>query len=419
VQRGVLTNDGHTAIRDVLADNNPDLPTDYAYGSDGTAVSESDSSLFKKLISVDLDSILSQNADSDSEWENIIDINATNAQFISNGKLQLGQAGYVFDAVNDISTINRDGTPQTNQPIYNDQKALAFDNTSSFIKFDFTTDYKIPSGDWQVFVMLNRLTDNGVNDILEISVDNTAIDANITSAGAANNIVVERSTGNFDLSKGTHTMRIFMNTENDDDMAVDIGGVIDNRFTFTFDDADLSGKTRNHRNGPEKYPSSVVSLSTVNLEQQIDNGTFNSTWNDISNNQYIALSPDGTNFTQFNNTANGSFSFTSFTRTIDINFQLSGFGGPQAEYPRFDYNGQTVDLWELFIDPDTPSPDDIGGTISRGVVRPNSGLNGDTVREGGLKSGNVLLTRHELAGFTVEPNQAVISSEETTFKGDN
>lgn len=71
LERGVFTNDGQEAVRDVLADNSPALPTQYAYGQDGATPTESDTALGNQSIAVSLDEILVQNASSTSDWESI------------------------------------------------------------------------------------------------------------------------------------------------------------------------------------------------------------------------------------------------------------------------------------------------------------------------------------------------------------
>ena len=70
VSRGVLTQDGQEAVRDVLADNSPNAPTDYGYGSDGTTVAESDTALGNRVVSQDLDKFLVEQLDSTTDFEN-------------------------------------------------------------------------------------------------------------------------------------------------------------------------------------------------------------------------------------------------------------------------------------------------------------------------------------------------------------
>lgn len=54
-ESGVQTNDGQETIRDIIADNSPDLPAEVAFGSDNTQADESDTSLYNELIRIAID----------------------------------------------------------------------------------------------------------------------------------------------------------------------------------------------------------------------------------------------------------------------------------------------------------------------------------------------------------------------------
>jgi len=201
---------------------------------------------------------------------------------------------------------------------------------------------------------------------------------------------------------------------------------VDERYTTKtasdFDNTDLSTVSRDYLNDPELYPNvATQKLSTSTTRRNISEGSFDGTWNNTTNNQFVEISPDGSNYQTFNNTSSSNYTFSNATQSIDVNLGLSRYPvntNPQNETPRFGYNGQAVDLWELFVNPDTPSPDDIGTTNARAIVPPNtSGITGNTVREAGLKSGSILLTHHQLAEFVLQTDQRLASSETNRFKG--
>jgi len=70
--RAVVTVDGQTVVRDLLANNNPDTPAKYVVGTDDTAVAESDTALGNQVESYPLDEQTVQTADTNSEWSDIV-----------------------------------------------------------------------------------------------------------------------------------------------------------------------------------------------------------------------------------------------------------------------------------------------------------------------------------------------------------
>jgi hypothetical protein len=70
--RGVVTADGQTVVRDLLANNNPDTPAEFVVGTDDTAVNEGDTALGNQVESYPLDEQIVQAADTNSEWSDIV-----------------------------------------------------------------------------------------------------------------------------------------------------------------------------------------------------------------------------------------------------------------------------------------------------------------------------------------------------------
>ena len=71
LERGVFTDSGQEAVRDLIADNDPDLPTQYAYGQDGALPAETDTALGNQSIAVSLENILVDSASTTSDWGSI------------------------------------------------------------------------------------------------------------------------------------------------------------------------------------------------------------------------------------------------------------------------------------------------------------------------------------------------------------
>lgn len=408
VQRGVLTNDGQTAVRDVLADNSPALPTDYTYGSDGSAVSESDTSLSSQLKQVSLSKILVQDANTDSEWSSITSLDANDPFVISNGELQLAQTSFNNDLSGAVNDSMSGGEGQ------DFQQGAGSNNTISI-----TLDYETSNLNFYARLVDTSGTDEFIS--LRVVESGSVVGSTISppsTLGWKNTGTINKT---YTPGSYTFTFETDPNLNSSGSATVDLIAVVDDRFTYTFDNTDLSTVSRDYLEGPELFPSGAqATLDLATSRRNISEGTFNSTWkdNDVSGAQAIEVSPDGSTFQTFSNTTSGSYSFTDPTQEITTRFTFDRYGSRTTTTPTSGFKGQAVDLWELFVNPDTPSPDDIGVTNARAIVPPNtSGITGNTVREAGLKSGNILLTHHQLAEFVLETDQRLASSETTRFKG--
>jgi len=186
---------------------------------------------------------------------------------------------------------------------------------------------------------------------------------------------------------------------------------------LTFDNTnDGSG---GYLTGPEKFRElEVLSFETASTRRNVTETNVDSTWNDVSNGQYIELSNDGSTFIRTNNSQTASVTFTSPNSNVDVNVALSRYSDGTAATPLNGNQGQQIDTWELFANPDAVLAEAIGETVTRAVVpQDTSGIVGNTVRECGLKNGSLLLSRHQLADFVLESDQRLASSESTQFKG--
>jgi len=85
----------------LIADNSPNTPTDYAYGSDGTDPTISDTSLGNQQIELALDNLLVQNADTESEWNEITTADSSSPVHVtSGGELTNYQSGFFREGEN-------------------------------------------------------------------------------------------------------------------------------------------------------------------------------------------------------------------------------------------------------------------------------------------------------------------------------
>ena len=430
VSRGVLTNDGQTAVRDVLADNSPAVPDNYAYGSDGAAVAESDTALGNELVTTSLTNILLGRTDTTAEWTNRTpDATDSDVWKVENGELTTKQVAWTREAENPDASDSGATTGPDDPGEFSNGDWIPFATSDHFAEYDFTVEHDVSDLRAQVRYATDTdgqgsaafdavLLDDSGSELDRIQVVGDGSTLSSPFWGSFNEVVAGA------VGPGEYTLRLECTTTStalDDGVSfIDVVAPYDAAFAgdLTFDDTvDGNGAL----SGPERYPELVeLGLTTFSTRRDVTEANFTSTWDDTTNSQYVELANDGSTFTRFNNASSGSVTFAGADRGVDVNLGLSRYASDPTSTPAEGDSGQAVDLFELFGNPDAVLSDDIGTTITRGVVPPNtSGVVGETVREAGLKSGSVLLTRHELAEFTVLADQRLASAESTTFTGGN
>jgi hypothetical protein len=426
----------------VLADNAPALPDAYAYGDDGTAVSESDTALGNEIEEVSLTEILIQSADTQAEWEDIFPAPASDEPFtIDATGPGMEQIAWTTEGENfDRGQTGFDDTTNSgdysNTDYFNGTRGDDAADPGDFAEWDFVPQHTIPASEFGVRVRdASPTTDApGVRWVLitpsgeSFLIDEFGFGVGLLSNPGWANIGdgfyngVRQYDGP-DLTAGqTYTLRLDITDSNGNldgtQYNVDVVAPYDKRSVgeLTFDE---TLNANDALSGPELYEQSIVkSLNTADTRRNVTEASFTSAWNDVSNNQYVELANDGSTFTRFNNSDTGSVTFASPDRGVDTNLNFSRYTSDATTTPATGDSGQRIDSWELTANPDAVVPDDISETLTRAVVSPGT-LTGDTIREAGLKSGSTLLTRHVLAEFTVESGQRIASAESTTFTGDN
>jgi len=428
VSRGVLTNDGQTAVRDVLADNSPAIPTDYAYGSDGATVAESDSALGNELVSVSLSEILIQNASTTSQFDAITpSINSTKPIAVQNDRIGALQSAMTRDAFDNDGETGNIGF--SNSDAYNTGQAALLSQTDQSIKFDYTPEYDIPAS--RVGIKLRFEVDNSDIDInlLWDGIEFASLDLTGTLIlldwyefgqfeGFAGSGDYATNIGNALSAGEKHTLTVEVE---DSVSAVDFDAVCiyDTQYNYDFSNPG-TGNNGGILDGPQEYPDQVVqAFNTASTQRNVTEANYTSSWadGDVSNNQYVELANDGSTFTRFNNATSGSVTFAGGETGVDANIAFSRYATDTGTIPATGDTGQALESWSLFANPDAVLSDDIGTTVTRGVVPPNT-ITGSTIREAGLKGGSTLLTRHELADADILADQRLASAESTTFKGD-
>jgi len=421
-----LTATGQTAVRDVLADNTPALPTDYAYGDDSTAVAESDSSLGSELVEVSLDEILIQSANTTAQWD-LIAPTDTDLLVSENDELRQAQTAVFLEAEDRDSDDSYDNVSDAD---FSGGTAIeAFTTGTDTATYTFTwPDFDLPADRVGFAVRLEQEDREDLPDPTTFTLNNTLVDeVQLTFAsldwypnGDLGGVGTYGSNGGSDLLAGQTQEFVIENEGDGVGLNIDAFAVYDTDNTTDPTNWDNSTDSNNALADPKLYPEvTEVPLATATTRRNIDEGNFVSTWTDTSNAQYVELANDGSTFTRFNNADTGSVTFELLDTGIDTNLGISRFASDSTATPSEGDTSQAIQEWQLFANPDAVFSDDIGTALTRAIVPPDTLADGTTLREAGLKGDGDLLTRHILADFDVLSGQRVSSSETTRFTGEN
>lgn len=430
VDQGVVTDDGQTAVRDVIADNSPDLPIEYQYGDGDASLSESDDTLDQFLTKQTFEDISVQTRSPDG-YDSIVDnasFDSTDPFDVGTGstdKLKLAQTNFVFEAENN-DTGSTDDVSLSSGSGYSDNGIARF-NSLNFVGqefgFLFTPQYEIPAGNVEVQFRLEYRS----NDF-EIYIDNTATgDSNllgeITTDGPDNtqwlNATADGGSGytGDNLQPGTQYEVRFEATNDEGGLRhlFDVVSVYDNRFTYDFDNTTDSN---DYLSGPELYPvvTQYIEFDNVETRRDITGGRLFTDWNDTSGDQAIGISNDGgANWLTNNNNNVIDKDFASPSRQIKARLRLARFGSRTTATPTEGFKGQEVDDFALDADLDSITAVNVG-VANVEIIIPINTINGETIREAGQFGTNNLLTRVRVADIDVEVDQRVYSAEQIAFR---
>lgn len=412
---GVVTLTGQTAFRDLIADNAPNLPTDYAYGSDSTPATESDTSLGNQIIKTGLDEINVQYADTGAEFDEITPDFAADTPLVIdtlNGRLEQAKVTWFEEAENADNLA----------PIYTDADNLSggegreLDQAGAYVEILFTPTHDIPVGDLGGLAMMNYYSFDGSYTIY---LDGSSIYSN-TRNGSTDVHDIEGLTSSANatiITAGTeHTLRIEADTVTSGSAVVDMIYAFDSRYNINFNPTFDS--TTETFNGPEIYPEiQQVQFNTENTRRLLDKATATQQWNDTSNNQYIELSNDnGSSWIRTTNSQTASATFSSQSRNITTRIGLSRWTDTNTTTPTVGDASQYVTLHIMDANVDAITAADIGLLDVRGIVRPDQ-VSGSTFREAGeFDINDNALTRCTFAEFVKQSGERVISSEQISIR---
>jgi hypothetical protein len=143
----------------------------------------------------------------------------------------------------------------------------------------------------------------------------------------------------------TYEVKIEIDSSTGDELHVDLIGIHDGRVPHNFDNTlDANDELA----GPEPYTNEIDCVfKTVSTGFRATEARIDSSWDDTSNNQSLAISSDnGSTWNEATNTETHSVNFNSLTQTVKGRITLSNYG-TKSTTPTNGINAQDLDSWKL------------------------------------------------------------------------
>jgi hypothetical protein len=400
---------GQEHIRDIINPNTIPklpLPTSYEYGSGTTDVSETDTSLSTVTQLAVENKIV--NLESGLSFEDAVEpIDETTPVTITTNGIELTRTAWIDEA----ETLGS-GNTVSNVDL-SDGAGLELTSIGSDVTLTINVDHTIPAGEWAIVARGIRLEDTGDPP--------RSFDAiwGGFNGDFISNIIFDATTptwdsaaGNFDIEPGTYDVRLELGSGGDS-AAIDLLGFVDKRYVPDVSDFDNTVHQDNgYLDDPQLYPDTqTVSLKTLEFPIAINSITISQTWNDISEDQAVTVTPPGSTSNNFS-TIQITTTEVESTRRLQIDVRLSNYpsGTAQSATPRFEYNGQRLEAQEIEADIFAARQTGIGEVTVRSRVRADENV-GDNFAESGQNADGTLLTRARIPEFSKQSGQAVIANE--------
>ena len=435
VDRGVVTNAGQEAIRDVIADNSPTLPADYAYGSGTTAPAVTDTSLENQTYVTGLDEVLLKTADTTTQWQDIVPDFADDVPLkVEDGYLQHKPVTRLSEAENTTS-VGTEVTSTDTIDWLSNSEGVYLEIAEDIVQLTFSFEHDIPAD--EAYVGIHATLDNFDGEV-EYRLDGEPIEfggfsySGVTEAHFTSTAPIGKK-----LKAGTdYTFEARLIEDNNstlyEGVIVDVIFVFDwgRRFTGGTGGWDLHQDDVNDGmaafDGPSLYPNlQEVNLNTIDTRRTITKANINSSWypsrwgDTVTNDQFISLSNNGTDYITTNNSETASANFASAETGLDVRVGLSHMDTEQSgDTPVKGMYGQQIDLLEAYANVDAIVSDGIGEVNSRAILPERTLTVGDTLTESGqLNANGTTLTRSVFADVDIDDQiRNLISSETLTFR---
>jgi len=417
--RSVVTTAGQTAIRDILADNNPEFPVEYGYGSGDTLPSESDTTLQTQEIRQGINLIELESYDTTTEWENLISgIGDDVPLAANNGRLEQLPVAKITEAENAAggTTVTSSQAPGT----FSNDEATRLAFNGAFVEESFSFSHRVPDGDLGIDIYYT--TENFTGEVVIKFNGNEKIFFSPTDDNKENALLSTGSTIDGDqAANDTFFARVEITSYTDGEFYVDTIQAVDDLGRFSSINMDRFGdydSTTQTYDAPTLYPDGqVIDTGEISSTIAFDTARLETTWQDNEVGS-IGLSTDGTSYTTTGNETLET-TFGSKTTSVFAQFGIDRYTADPNTTPSVGDATTAIDLATVFSLPDGIDIDAIGVALAR-VLIPTGEITGTVISEGGLfgESGS-LLTRHVFAEFEVLSNQQIISAEKTQFTGED
>ncbi|AFH23066.1 hypothetical protein OSG_eHP42_00105 [environmental Halophage eHP-42] len=416
----VVTDAGQTAARDIIADNNPQTPTRYAFGASQTQPTETDTSLTNEIQNTKLSRTQLQNIDTPSEFESatppISDDSPLNVDQL-NGAVTLDPVTYLTEGEN-VDDFNGDFF-QANANL-SDGGGIDIGEVDGFVEFRFTLNQDVPVNKLFAgsYVLLNGWEGEVTYTFDGVQYRRVTFNSSTTKNNSAQGTFA--GVNNTTLREGTtHTLRAETTAFGTGDYVIDMMFAFDDRFNINVDASSFNGNTYAN---PELFPDSVpVSFTDVNARRSLTELEVFQSWNNTNNSAAVTLNLGSQSKTVNNPTrnANGNIRETitvspsNSSRTGGIDITLSRFSSANGETPRDGDKPQRMSFHNLDGNPDAVTRSNIGEATTRAFFQ-SGFLTGNTLREAGQKAGADLLT-HSIFADVDPDNDNIIGSEQIKF----
>lgn len=314
---------------------------------------------------------LAQNPVTQSDWETLLEehISETDPVAITDGELALLQTSNTLEAQffinNESGTENLSGLDEFSSG--GGRRWSEEGDRGTSVAFD--VEYTIPEEHVTFAVRLNADTGTAIQaSVIDDDTGSSVGSLEVWDGGAGSDLFYWRPDGPIagiveewtdgDIDPGTYRIQL-QATSGPGDVDIDLVTVYDDRFNYDFDGT--VHEPEGYLPGPEDYPDEFeFELPITERETQVDAAYLTSVWDDLGNGQAVALSNDGgDNYVAASNTDSLDVFFSDeelFGSQLLAKFTFSRYPvneNPQDETPRFGYQGQSVDEFELRFDQTT------------------------------------------------------------------
>jgi len=301
-----------------------------------------------------------QEANTDTEWQNITTLADSDPWVIANGELQQAQTARFAEGETGGQNAPSDGSNAQPDNWSDGAAAWIIDSGTSPASYTFSLDHDIPEGNVGVAVRQSAGLDGAPE--VDVSLDGTLIDTYPQGFGLTGVDWDDRAQDPYDLnlgyegslSAGSHTIDFEFVAGNGSTEVLYIDCVVlyDTRYTdYTNWDNTLDANG-GYLDDPPLYPfDESVELDGQQVGFNVPEATVNSTFNDTSGPQAIAISNDGgANYQEATNTSSTTQTFSDAGREPRVRFTMDAFGSRTGQTPKENFNGQTVTDYELLVD---------------------------------------------------------------------